>query len=255
MHAVKSHAAAFFLCAGLAWAQPEALQSVTIPLLNGQTESEILSIAIAVRTAAGIPKSSLTPSNGAIAFSGTPAQLKLVRPLIAELDQPTAAPLPDNSAGHEYPVPGGGGHLARVFYVKNAAHPQAHQEVMTALRTLEDFHSITPCWSRRALVMRGTRQQLEFASWLMSEVDRPAAPQADIPDGLRQYQFAGSGEFVRIFFLKPPRSPQQLQQKFVAIRAQANISRAFPITAAHAIAARGAAAQLQLAERAVNAVQ
>jgi hypothetical protein len=246
-------ATAFMLSGVLAWAQSEALQSVTIPLRNGQTESEMSSIAIAVRTAAGIPKLSLDTSNSAITFSGTLGQLELVRSLIAELDQPSFAPIPDNSAGRGYPVPDGGAHQARVFYVKNAANPQAQQEVMVTLRTLEDIHSIFPYWSRRALVMRGTRQQLEFASWLISEIDRRTAPQADISDGPAQYQFAGSDEFARIFFLKPPQSPQQLQQKFIAIRSQANINRAFPITAAQAIAARGTAAQLQLAEQAIKA--
>lgn len=252
MLAVRSHAAAFILSTALAWAQPEALQSVTIPLRNGQTESEMSSIAIAVKTASGVPKFSLDTSNRAISFSGTAAQLELVRSLIAELDQPSSAPIPDNSAGHGYAVPGGGGQLARVFHVKNGATPQAHQEVMVTLRTLEDLHSIFPYWSRRALVIRGTPQQLEFASWLIGEIDRRSAPQAEIPNGPRQYQFAGSGEFARIFFLKPPQSPQQLRQKFIAIRSQANISRAFPISAAQAIAARGTAAQLQLAEQAIE---
>ncbi|MGD0580847.1 MAG: cohesin domain-containing protein, partial [Bryobacteraceae bacterium] len=64
-------------------------------------------------------------------------------------------------------------HVTRVFYLANITSPPELQEVMTAVRTVANFRSIFPVNSQNALVVRGTRDQVELAEKIVLDIDKP----------------------------------------------------------------------------------
>ena len=66
-------------------------------------------------------------------------------------------------------------HVTRVFYLANITSPPELQEVMTAVRTVANFRSIFPVNSQNALVVRGTRDQVDLAEKIILDLDKPKA--------------------------------------------------------------------------------
>ena len=64
-------------------------------------------------------------------------------------------------------------HVTRVFYLANITSPPELQEVMTAVRTVANFRSIFPVNSQNALVVRGTRDQVDLAEKIILDLDKP----------------------------------------------------------------------------------
>jgi type II secretory pathway component GspD/PulD (secretin) len=228
--------------------QSEPNQRLTITLTGGQSDPDINALAMAVRVAARIRDLSIDESKLSITFGGVPAQLDLVRSLVAELDRPSHDTLPANPGAPAYPANDGSGHVGRVLYLHHAPNPMVQQETMSSIRTVVDLPAIFPYWPRRALVVRGTPQQMELAEWLVGELDRPAG-QSPGPQSVRQIAMPGGAEFIRVFFLNPGVNAQQLQQKIKALIAQCETRRVFPSMSLPAVTFRGTAAEIRLAEK------
>jgi general secretion pathway protein D len=63
--------------------------------------------------------------------------------------------------------------VTRVFYLANITSPPELQEVMTAVRTVSNFRLIFPVNSQNALVVRGTRDQVDLAEKIILDLDKP----------------------------------------------------------------------------------
>lgn len=64
-------------------------------------------------------------------------------------------------------------HVTRVFYLSNITSAPELQEVMTAVRTVANFRSIFSVNSQNALVVRGTRDQVDLAEKIVLDIDKP----------------------------------------------------------------------------------
>ncbi len=64
-------------------------------------------------------------------------------------------------------------HVTRVFYLSNITSAPELQEVFTAVRTVANFRSIFSVNSQNAIVVRGTRDQVDLAEKIILDLDKP----------------------------------------------------------------------------------
>jgi general secretion pathway protein D len=65
--------------------------------------------------------------------------------------------------------------VVRVFYVTNTTSVQEFQEIATAVRTLADLRRVFTYNAQRAMVVRGTKNQVALAEKVIYDLDRPKA--------------------------------------------------------------------------------
>lgn len=63
--------------------------------------------------------------------------------------------------------------VVKVFYVTNASSVQEFQEIVTAIRTLADIRRVYAYNAQRAMVVRGTADQVALAEKLVHDLDKP----------------------------------------------------------------------------------
>jgi general secretion pathway protein D len=63
--------------------------------------------------------------------------------------------------------------VMKVFYLTNATSLQELQEIATAVRTLTDIRRVFPYTAQKALLVRGTTDQMALAVKLLHDLDRP----------------------------------------------------------------------------------
>jgi general secretion pathway protein D len=63
--------------------------------------------------------------------------------------------------------------VMKVFYLTNATSMQELQEIATAVRTLTDIRRVFPYTAQKALLVRGTTDQMALAVKLLHDLDRP----------------------------------------------------------------------------------
>lgn len=138
---------------------------------------------------------------------------------------------------------------ARTLPVRNAATPQAQQELATILRSLLELPSVTTDPEARTLTIGGTDPQITAAEWLLAEIDRPAPAPGGKPFASAPFRGpATPGESLRVFYVRGGQPPQQLQEAATAIRSIVEIRRLFVYSQAGAIAVRGTPEQQDAAE-------
>jgi general secretion pathway protein D len=65
--------------------------------------------------------------------------------------------------------------VVRVFYVQNATSVQEFQEIATAVRSLTEIRRVFTYNAHRAILMRGTPDQISLAEKLIHDLDKPKA--------------------------------------------------------------------------------
>jgi hypothetical protein len=153
-----------------------------------------------------------------------------------------------NKAAYEGKALDGGADAVRVFYFTHGETPQEIQEIVNLIRTTADVQRAFPYASRRAVVLRGTADQIALAEWLFSRLDKPIDP---LTAKAAAYEFpepGGAVDAVRVFYFTHEESPDNLQQMINLIRTTADIQRIFSYNPRRAIALRGTAAQVAVAE-------
>lgn len=65
--------------------------------------------------------------------------------------------------------------VVRVFYVQNATSVQEFQEIATAVRSLTEIRRVFTYNAQRAVLMRGTPDQIALAEKLIHDLDKPKA--------------------------------------------------------------------------------
>jgi hypothetical protein len=139
-----------------------------------------------------------------------------------------------------------------VFHFSHIETLQGFQEMATVMRTVIGIRQLSINAAPRTLAMRGTADQVALAEWLLNEMDKPAGGSNS---GAHEYQVPGSSDdVVRVFYLTQTDTGQGLQEIIITIRTIADIQRIFPCTAPRALALRGTAGQVALAEWLVNAL-
>jgi hypothetical protein len=235
-----------------AFGQPAATQTATIPLTSGETLQDVQSILTTLADIGDVRQADTDSAKTAVVVTGTAEQIAFARWLVGELDKPATAPFPANSAEHEYNMQGTADDLVRVFYWAHCETQQNQQEVMTAIRTVENIRRLFPYPSRRALTVRGTAADIALAEWLVNELDWPVNAQSSPPPGPRQYQVPGGNEVVRVFYIPRLQNAQELESVYHAVRSATDARRMFPNSAHKALVVRGTVDQMATAERVIS---
>jgi hypothetical protein len=206
-------------------------------------------IATTVRTVAEIRRVFTFNSRKAMAVRGTADQIAATEFLVRELDQPATAKRTDS---REYQMidPANHGETAvRVFYLPYTATIQQFQEVATLVRTISEIRRVFTYNTPRAMIVRGTPDQIALTAWMVNELGKPATPGT----ASTTYQYPGNdrnGEnLVRVFYVKDVPTVPAFQQLATQVRTNTQIRRVFTYNESMALAVRGNEAQLATAEQ------
>jgi hypothetical protein len=133
----------------------------------------------------------------------------------------------------------------RVFFLTYTATVQQFQEVATAIRTITDIREVSTDNDQKSLTVHATASQIAMAEWLFNELDSPLARPA-VP---HEYRTPGTGDdVVRVFYVITAPTVQDFQEVSTLVRTISDMRRVFTYNGRYALAARGTAAQIGLAE-------
>jgi hypothetical protein len=211
----------------------------TFFLTHTATVQQFQEVATVIRTIADIQQAAVDNDQKSVTVHATAAQIAMAEWLFNELDSPIAQP----ALPHEYRPPGADDDVVRVFYVITAPTVQDFQEAATLVRTITDTRRVFTYNARNALVMRGTGAQMSLAEWLVKEI----VPEP--PSTTHQYEMAGNDDVVRVLRLPHTATVPDFQKAATAIRQATQIKRIFTYNTPRAMALRGTADQIAMAER------
>ncbi len=234
----------------LACGQPLSPLVASLHLANVGTPQDLQDIAQTISTVSRIRVTGVDNATHDIRVSGSAEQIELAKWLVSELDQSTTAQVQPNSTKHEYLMPGTPAEVIRVFYLSRSETPRDLQELMTLIRAVGNVSYIYPYYSRGALSMRGTADQVGLTGWLLDAMNQPADVQAPAPPISRDYKLPGC-ELVRVFFLGRTITPQELENITPALRS-ARIVRSFHNSQRKAQVVRGTPTEVAIAERVIR---
>jgi len=199
-----------------------------------------------IRSIGEIRQVNLEASSRTLTLRGSTAQIALAEWLFNELDRPSTTQHPNI---REFQMPGTPEGVVRIFYPANTQTIESLQELTVAIRSIAEIRRAFTFNPAKAMVLRGTSDELAMAEWLFYKLDQTA----EIQSAPQEYRGPGVGEnVVRVFFLKPSFTLPEFQQKAVQIRTITKIRRLFTYNGPRAVALRGTAAQIAEAERLIK---
>jgi hypothetical protein len=207
----------------------------------------------AISTANGMIEAKVTIDDArrTVALHGTAGQIALAEWLVDALDNPgqnlsvRRYRLPDSEPARPAGLPGGRDDVVRVFYPMHAETPQELQELAVVVRSIYGVFRLFTYSATRVIALRGTVAQIAIAEWLFNDLDK----QSQNP-GTHEFRLPGGGDdVVRVFYLTHAGTAQRLQEIATQVHAMAEIRRLFIYNAPRAMALRGTASQIVLADR------
>lgn len=212
-----------------------------------ETARDLNEFATTVRTISDNPQVSVDTAQKSASVSGNPNQIAIAEWLFLQLDSASA------DSTQEFKVSPDGSDIVRIFYLKNTATVQQFQEIATTVRLITETRRVYTCNTPRALVVRGTADQIAATAFLTAELDQPAdAKRADS----RTYQMIDTGNHgetaVRVFYLPYAATVQQFQEVGTVIRTVGEIRRVFTYNAPRALVVRGTADQVAMVDWTVH---
>jgi hypothetical protein len=233
------------LFAFAAWGQPSDKVFYFTHLESPQAMQEVTNM---VRMIGGIRDVSLDVAKRSLTVKGTADQIAATGWLTAEMDKPGSAP-----GTRDFPFNDAKAPLAQVVYLSHVDSPQELQEIVNAVRSVTDIQRCSPMNQQKAIVMRGSPEQVKAADWLLGVLDQPAGAQPGGAAG-NQYRLAEgvwdarSGLVVRVAALTHADTPDAIQQVVNVTRSIADIQRCFPIMSRRYLILRGSEDQMALAD-------
>jgi type II secretory pathway component GspD/PulD (secretin) len=233
------------LFAFAAWGQTSDKVFYFAHLESPQAMQEVTNM---VRMIGDIRDVSLDVAKRSLTVKGTADQIAAASWLTAELDKPGSA-----TGTRDYPFNDARAPLAQVVYLSRVDNPQDLQQIVNAVRSITDIQRCSPMYQQKAIVMRGSPEQVKAADWLLSVLDQPAgAP----PEGAAGHEYrldaaawgARSGLVVRVAGLSHIDTPQALQEITNVTRSMADIQRCFPVYGRGVLVLRGDDDQMALAD-------
>jgi hypothetical protein len=222
-------------------------------LPNTATVQAFQEIATTVRTIAEIRRVITYNTPRALAVRGTADQIAAAAFMIGELDQPAGAKRTDSRVFPMIDTSKDPGTGVQVFYLPYAATVQQFQEVATLIRTIGEIRRVFTYNAPRAIVVRGNTDQITLADWMIHELGKPVTAETLASATYTYPDVYHDGEnLVRVFYVKTVPTVAAFQQLATQIRTTVKIRRVFTYNASLALALRGTAAQLALAEQMLN---
>jgi hypothetical protein len=222
------------------FAQNSDLRDRTLYLTHTPTVQQFQEVATVIRTIANIQQVSTDNDQKSVTIHATGGQIAMAEWLFNELDNPAV----QTSVPHEYRVPGDSDDVVRVFYITTAATVQDFQEISTLVRTISSITRVFTYNAPKALVVRDTAAQIQLAEWLVKELEQPAAPSS------HEYRIpGGKDDVVHVLYLAQTGSVPAFQKAATQIRTATQMNRVFTCNTPKALAVRGTADQIAMAER------
>ncbi len=214
---------------------------------GGESVRDMQEIATVIRSVSDIRDVSVDTTLRTLTVRPAGAPMGAVEWVFQQLDRPGESP-----EHREYHIPYGAENVVRVFYPLHARTVQDLNEMATTVRAIGDIRRVFT-YNKvpgGAIVLRGTPGQAAMAEWMIAQLDqtqppRPSMSEYRMPEG-------GAENIVRIYFLAHAETPERLQEIAVEVRTGAMIRRAFLYNALRAIALRGTAEQLDMANRMIE---
>jgi type II secretory pathway component GspD/PulD (secretin) len=203
---------------------------------------DLQEIATVICAITDIPQTSVDSQEKALPLHGTAGQIALAEWLLINLDKP-AAVSPD-AAKHEYRVSDSSDDMVRVFYLTNPEIPTGVQEIAIVVRSLAGVRQMFTYNDLRAVVVRGTSEQINLAEFLFAQMDKPGIPENGASAEFRM----GPDSLARVFYLPKTKTDQDFQVAVTVVRTIAQLRYAFSYSAARAVAMRGTDEQVALAK-------
>ncbi len=195
-------------------------------------------LATVIRSAAEIRDVRISPDGKQISFSGSPDQLAMMSWLASALDVPADRP----GEPLEFVTPGAAGDLVRVHYLPGMP-PSSFQELGTVARSVSRARRLFTYRPSRAVLVRGTNQEVALAGWLIQELQTN-------PRSARDFAVPGAADdWVRIFPLDPGTTVERLQALGVAIRNSLDETSVHAYSAGKVLVLRDTHARIAEAER------
>ena len=198
-------------------------------------------IASMIHYITDIPQPSVDATEKSLSLQGTPGQVALAEWLFSNLDKPPNVS-PD-AAKHEYRA-SDGDDVVRLFYLTNPEVPQGIQEIAIVVRSLTNIRRMFTYNDHRAVVVRGTPEQVNLAEFFLDQMDKPGIPKSGASPDFRM----GSDSLARVFYLPNTKTFQDFQELVTAVRTLAQLRYAFTYTAPRAVGVRGTDEQVALAK-------
>jgi hypothetical protein len=220
---------------------------------------EFQEVVTAVRTVADIRRVFTYNAPMAVVMRGSEDQIALGEWLVNEIDQPLSA---HTASVHAYRMAAGftrDESAIRVFYLAHTPTVQEFQEVATAVRTIADIRRVFTYNAPRAMIVRGTPDQITLSAWLVDQLDTMNTGQPRQASPIYTYQtqspLKDDGSAIRVFFLNHAGSTADFQKAAVQVRTTAQIRRVFTYNGPRALVLRGSTDQLSVAEQLVKDIQ
>ncbi len=214
-----------------------------------QTSRDLQEIATVLRTNADIRLLYICNARKALTLRGSADEVELAQWMIDGLGKPAGA---QNHAVREYRPAGRALEVAQVSCLRYAETPYDIQEFNTLLRTVAHVRHLFTYDSKKALVMRGSPEEMAASRWLVDELDKDGA-QRGVSPRASEYRPGGDGEVVRVIYFGKSATAQDLQQFAAIVRQKTPIRKMFTYSASKALILRDTADQVALAESLVQA--
>ncbi|MCU1339738.1 MAG: hypothetical protein JWO19_5319 [Bryobacterales bacterium] len=214
-------------------------------LTHTPTVQQFLEVATVIRTMTDIRQVSTDNDQKSVTVHAAAGQIAMAEWLFNELDNPAV----QTSVLHEYRVPGSNDDVVRLFYLTHTATVQDFQEVATLVRTIADFRRAFTNNELRAFAVRGTAAQIGLAEFLVKQLEPATTPAS------REYRMpGGNDDVVRVLYLTHTGDIQSFQKAATQLRTATQIKRVFTYNTPKAVALRGTADQIAMAERVAKEV-
>ena len=247
---MRVHIIALFSLAFTAIASAQqAGDSVTqvLSFSSADTPQTMQEITYAIRSISELPQTSLQTASRSLTIQAAPSSQALADWLFQQLDAPQSAP-PQDSQVDSYPALSGSSDQLRIFRLAHPAGAQAFQGIVNAIRVLPELTKVFPCFSKTAIAVRGTADQLAMAEWLFKQLDQ-LPPQPGQTRAEQQFHSALSKlPEVRVMYYAHATTAPEQQPVVNAVRTIPELTHVFPVTAQGAIAMSGTADRIALAE-------
>ena len=228
------------------WASGQPPLDRQFHFAHAQTKQDLEEIATVIRRIGDISTASVDTTERVLAVRGSASQMGLSEWLFHELDKPVNR---SAEVTYEYRMSDGGDDVVRVFYLVHTPTIQHLQEIATLVTVVADIRRLYTYNPPRAVVVRGTADQIGLAAWLLNELDKPTDRKPSEKPATSEYRLIGGGDdVVRVFYLAHTETVRDFQELFTLIRTITDIRQAFAYNAPRAVAVRATASQMAFAE-------
>ena len=224
-------------------------------LTNPVVPVGVQEIAIVVRSLTNIRWMFTYNDLRAVVVRGTSEQTRVAEFLFAEMDKPAvvqaASQRLQSSPSSEFRMSEPPDNTVRVFYVPNTKTVLDFQEVVTLVRTITNLRYAFTYNAPRAIAVRGTGDQIALAKWLFANLDAASTTPSD--SAANEYRLSPTtDDFVRVFYLAHAATPQRLRETALHVQSKSHNVWVFTYNAPSAIAVRGTAEEIALADRLIQ---